>query len=380
MKKVRVCRLCGGGWAENHGWTLKNLPDRAQKFRRKGDSSRREKKAHLNLQECARCGVVQHTNRPVSYYREVIRAGGFSPAYLAFRRRQLAGWVRTHRLVGKTVLEVGSGAGEMLEILRESGAKPVGLEWGTGNLQECRKKGLKVLRGYLGQNLRFPPGSFDAVLSFNYFEHLPDLSLVLDNVRNLLRPGGVVLLEVPNAEMILSGGRVMELIPDHIFYFREETFVRILEGFGFSVDSVEILWNGYLLSVQARKRPPTSWEPCRLGLRAYQAHFRNFFHSLSGKSLVIWGAGHEALATLSVLGLRSKIRFIVDNATWKQHRLAPGSGIPIMPPESLLRIRKTTPVLILAGSYKEEILQTAPRSPWLHYFTYDERGGIRRAR
>jgi len=87
----------------------------------------------------------------------------------------------------------------------------------------------------------FPPESFNAVTSFQVFEHLPD---PLENARilhGLLRKGGVILIEVPNFDtwsMKVLGPRHRHFVQDHVNFFSIDTLSRLLANVGFeTVDS-----------------------------------------------------------------------------------------------------------------------------------------------
>jgi hypothetical protein len=70
----------------------------------------------LDVCQCAGCGLVQLSNEPVPYYKEVIRATAVSAEMTVFRRRQFADFVQKYSLCGKSVVEIGCGRGEYLSI------------------------------------------------------------------------------------------------------------------------------------------------------------------------------------------------------------------------------------------------------------------------
>ena len=99
---------------------------------------------------------------------------------------------------------------------------------------------------------------FDIVSSFNFIEHLPDPLSSLRELAGLLRSGGAALLEVPNYDMISEFHLFNEFIPDHRFYFAE-AIGALLSQAGFQVIECNAIWDSYIISVVARKRPVSDW-------------------------------------------------------------------------------------------------------------------------
>ena len=73
-------------------------------------------------------------------------------------------------------------------------------------VQEAQAKGLKVTRQEVLPFLLSHQGEFGAVLAFDLLEHLPreEQIPVVEAVREALRPGGVFLCTVPNANSALA--------------------------------------------------------------------------------------------------------------------------------------------------------------------------------
>lgn len=102
---------------------------------------------------------------------------------------------------GNGVVDVGSGRGEWLTLLRDAGVPAVGVDTNHTFVDAARARGLDVVHGDAVAHLRsLPPDSIDLVTAFHVIEHLAveEFLALLTAARHALRPGGCVLLETPN--------------------------------------------------------------------------------------------------------------------------------------------------------------------------------------
>ena len=143
---------------------------------------------------------------------------------------------------GALVLDVGCGRGEWLELLRANGHPARGVDSNRSMVGHCRARGLDVVEsdaiGYLRE---LEPGSLGAVTGFHVIEHLPFASLVdlLDEVRRVLKPGGVAIFETPNPENLIVGACNFWYDPTHVRPLPPEPMRFVLQARGFG--RVEIL-------------------------------------------------------------------------------------------------------------------------------------------
>ena len=162
----------------------------------------------------------------------------------------------------------------------------------------------------------------------------------------------VGIVEVPDVDMVLREHLYSEFIQDHLLYFTEDTLRRTLEHCGFEVLACSSIWHGYVLSAEVRKRRA----PDVSGFLAQQDRVTKsvdaFLSEMEGRGLrtAVWGAGHAALADLSLLGMAGRIDVVLDSADFKQNKLTPATHISIVAP-SVLREGKIGAVLVMAGSY-----------------------------
>lgn len=100
---------------------------------------------------------------------------------------------------GVRVLEIGTGTGALLHHLRRLGYDAEGVEIDPALIAESRQwHGELPVQHVTDTVLPFPAASFDVVMSFDVFEHIPDTDAHLLEVCRVLRPGGSYLMQTPN--------------------------------------------------------------------------------------------------------------------------------------------------------------------------------------
>lgn len=126
--------------------------------------------------------------------------------------------VRTALNQDRPVVDIGSGRGEWLELLREAGAKAIGVDTNRVMIDLCRERGLEVVeQDALSYLRRLADESLRAVTGFHIIEHLPPetLMLLLDQIMRTLRPGGFVAFETPNPDNLFVSGNYFYFDPSH---------------------------------------------------------------------------------------------------------------------------------------------------------------------
>ena len=108
----------------------------------------------------------------------------------------------------KTVLDLGCGRGEWLELLGEHGFTAAGVDLNACMVEECRQRGLPAhLANALEHLAALPAESVGAVSAFHLIEHLPSARLLqfFRECRRVLQPGGVAIFETPNPYNLVVG-------------------------------------------------------------------------------------------------------------------------------------------------------------------------------
>ena len=350
------CRCCGSELPQLPLITLNNMPASAQNFPT-SETLEKDTGVNLDLFQCKYCGTIQLPGDPVSYYRDVIRAVGVSSDMKKFRLQQFSDWVKRNNLIGKKVLEIGCGTGDYLEIMSKTDVIAYGLENKLQSVETAKLKGLEVFQGFIeDENIKLNNAPFDAFYILNFLEHIPNPQIFLRGILNNLKNDAVGLVEVPNMDMILSEKLYSELIQDHLLYFTKDTLTRLLECNGFEVINSTTILNEYVLSVEVKKRVSTDIDGFIKSREILQAAVNSFFEKMEKRGLktAIWGAGHQALANMSLLNMKEHVTCVLDSAEFKQNKFTPATHLPILSPE-VLNKKEIGAVLIMGGSYSQEI-------------------------
>ena len=146
---------------------------------------------------------------------------------------------------GLRVLDLGCGGGHNGALLKKAGAREVvGVERDPGAAQEARKRLDRVVECDLTELDTATLGDepFDAILASDVLEHLLDAEGVLARAVTRLRPGGAVVLSLPNisnvyvfSQLLLKtwprrGSGIFDRT--HVRFFAKRDMVRLLEGAG----------------------------------------------------------------------------------------------------------------------------------------------------
>ena len=128
------------------------------------------------------------------------------------------------------VLDVGCGQGVALQHFVERGCRPVGITLNTTDLEECRRQGYTVAQ--MDQSfLDFEDNTFDLVWARHIVEHSIFPYYTLTEFARILKPGGLLYLEVPGAETSCKH----ELNRNHYSILSHTMWCSLLERSGFTI-------------------------------------------------------------------------------------------------------------------------------------------------
>ena len=133
---------------------------------------------------------------------------------------------------GAAVLDVGCGQGVGLEVFKAAGLNPVGITLGA-DAQVCRAKGFDVVEMDLSF-LDFEDGRFDLVWCRHALEHSVFPFFTLSEMHRVLKPGGVLYVEVPAPDTSCRH----QTNPNHYSVLGKTMWIELIRRSGFSDISV----------------------------------------------------------------------------------------------------------------------------------------------
>jgi SAM-dependent methyltransferase len=224
--------------------------------------------------------------------------------------------------------------------------------------------------------------SADLILGNNVFAHAPDTNDFVAGLAALLKPTGRIALEFPYGCDFVEHVEFDTVYHEHVFYFTLTALMPLFARHGLELINVQRLpIHGGSLRLFAARRGAYPVQPAVTALLAeeqakgvasprYYDDFGDRVRRIrddllkvlrelksAGKSIAAYGASAKGSTLLNFYGLGADtLDFVADRSTAKQGRLTPGTHLPIVPPEELVR-RRPDYALLLTWNFAEEILR-----------------------
>jgi SAM-dependent methyltransferase len=214
---------------------------------------------------CRRCGLVWTDPRLTpdevrDFYTRQYRLeykGAYEPRPRHRYRNARTARTRLERLAGVVrpgacVLDVGAGSGEVVYLLRAMGCDASGVEPNEAYARYASETlGLPVTCGFY-QDARVEPGSLDAVTMFHTVEHLENPVEVMAKAAEWLKPGGALVVEVPNVEAVCQQPH-QQFHRGHLYHFNIPTLGAVFRRTGFEVVGTYTSPDGGNIAVTGRR-------------------------------------------------------------------------------------------------------------------------------
>ena len=396
------CRHCGAPLT--HTFLDLGLAPPSNAYRTKADLSKPEKYYPLKVKVCDHCWLVQTED-----YAEAIELFNADYAYFSSTSSSWLAHAKAYseqmtKCLGlnsnSLVIEVASNDGYLLKNFLAAGIPCLGIEPTASTAEAAQKLGIPVLREFfseaLGRDLRQQGKQADLITGNNVYAHVPDINDFTAGLKAVLKPGGVITLEFPHLMRLIESAQFDTIYHEHFSYLSLFTVCKVFASAGLRVWRVEELpTHGGSLRIfgchAEDARQPTEalrrllQEEAQRGMQTlapyadFQRHADKIKNDLlefllkeskAGKSIAAYGAAAKGNTLLNYAGVKPDLLpFVCDAAVAKQEKFMPGSHIPILSPEVIIKA-KPDYVLILPWNIAEEVKGLLSQDlPYTQYVT-----------
>ena len=343
---------------------------------------------------CTACGAAFADGIPAQdafdrYYRdmskyEYAQRGGEESEYDSRRLATIADVIAPQiPAAGARILDIGCASGRLLANLRDRGfANVTGLDPSPAcAAAAARLYGITVRTMTLADIA--PTGEqFDVVILVGVLEHLRDLDIAFAQLREILAPGGLLYVEVPDVTAFADwpNAPFQDFSTEHINFFSPQSLRNLMQRHALSTvfleqNHREQSFRTVMSNISAFFRKEAAADTTAAfdhesaaGLERYIEGCRTADHRLreqidrvvdASRPILVWGVGTHTsrLMATSRLADANIVAFIESNARYHGKSL---NGRPIVSPDELPG--RAEPVLISSRVFQNEIADQIRRS------------------
>jgi SAM-dependent methyltransferase len=165
---------------------------------------------------------------------------GFRDVNHELRKHFLIDLASRHFPPGARIADIGCAAGDLTMELQALGFRMTGVEFEPERLERARGMAsrLNLNPQFISQDLTSwaAEGEFEGLIMGEVLEHFTEPRMILERHLSLIRPGGKVLVTVPNMASLRARlklvffGEFADHNPEHRYYFTRRRFVEHFQG------------------------------------------------------------------------------------------------------------------------------------------------------
>jgi novobiocin biosynthesis protein NovU/D-mycarose 3-C-methyltransferase len=344
----------------------------------------------LRVVLCPDCSLVQlaDTVDPKILYSHYAYVTSTSKTMDTHLNKMMTHLLSTARLgSGSKVLEIASNTGVFLKKFKEQGCEVLGIE-PAGNIADValataiptRKE---FFNAATAKKLKSEWGAADLILGRHVFAHIDDLKDLVAGLAVISHVETLIAFEVPYVVDFFEHTEYDTVYHEHLSYISVRSIEALVKDSPFMLSRVDhypihggsILFHLRHRASQARPHAsvaqaienekqmrlsePATWESFAQRVSHIRAELPALLRKLKsqGKRIIGYGASAKGNTLLNTCGITTKeLDYIIDNTPFKQNKIAPGSWIPVRPPEMLLK-EQPDYALLLAWNFAPEIIK-----------------------
>jgi SAM-dependent methyltransferase len=384
---VTQCRACGGRLSVTMADLGLQPPSNA--FLAALDGAATERRYPLRAKVCEDCKLVQvdYDVAPEELFGNYVYFSSYSDEWLAHAKAYCDMARRRFALNERSlVVELASNDGYLLKNFLQMGIPVLGIDPSDTVALAASEVGVPTLVEFFGEalarRLAADHGQADLIVGNNVMAHVPALNDFVAGIALLLKPEGTVTIEFPHLLTLIEHVEFDTIYHEHYSYISLFAIEQVFARHGLAIYDVdELPTHGGSLRIFASHagRPHLVDSAALIAVRGAEAQaglpdldtYSAFaerveacrrslleFFALAkreGKRVAAYGAAAKGNTLLNFCGVTAAdIAMVADRNPHKQSKLTPGTHIPVVSPEELMRA-KPDYVLILPWNLEDEI-------------------------
>ncbi len=344
----------------------------------------------LELMYCNKCHLCQlsYVTPPEKLFKHYVYVTSTTDTFKQHFKRMTEKIIQQFSLNSSSlVVDIGSNDGLMLKYFKDHGVRVIGVEPAENIASLARNNGIDTISEFFNESVIHDiiriKGKADIVTANNVFAHVGNIKELTNNVKLLLKPDGVFMIEVQYLVDTIQKLTFDNIYHEHLSYFN----IHSLSEF-FSRNEMEIFnvehQDSHGGSIRVFIQKKGSGHPLDISVKgaleyekkagidkietyekfaeqvyAIKNKFQSFIKTLraNNKKIIGYGAPAKATTFLNFCGIdKNSIEYIIEDNTLKQGLIVPGVKIPIVGKE---HAEKNPPdyITILAWNFADEIMK-----------------------
>ncbi len=284
-----------------------------------------------------------------------------------------------HIIMFPDVLDIGSNDGTLLSKFKAKGFEVQGVDPCDQVAQIARDRGIPTETALFSRNKEYWEDSFDIVTGSNVFAHIDDLDKVIEDVKWVLKRGGVFIFESPYLGDFIDKLEYDTAYHQHLSYLAVKPLIKFLEKHGMEIFDIDFTpihggcfrcyiarkgertvqpvvqetMNKENFSIDVLKRFSKQVEENRIKLLELVMKEKQM-----GRRIIGVSSPAKGMTLLNYTGVGKFLDFVTDRSKLKQGRFTPGSHLEIKSDEDLTC---NDTCLLLAWNFQDEIIKNNPQ-------------------
>jgi len=395
---MSTCRMCRSN--KLYRFLDLGFTPPADQFRRKDQMKEPEVLYPLEVFICDNCGLAQltHVVSPEILYRNDYPYESSTTKTGHIHWESFAKYVVEKFALCKDdlVVDIGSNVGVLLEAFKHNGVTVQGVDPAANIVLLAQKRGIDTICDFFNSEtadkIMAEKGKASIITGTNVFAHIDDLNSLMNNIKKLLKKGGVFIFEAPYFVNLIKKIEYDTIYHEHLSYFSVKPLISFFAQHGmeiFDIQLVDIHGGSFRVYISEKGNYPVNDIVAHLlneensmqlynhatldrfseDVRKNREELTWLIHSLKrkGKSIVGVSAPAKGMTLLNYCRIGNNwLDAVSEKSTLKIGRFTPGTHIPVVSDEYLLE-NQPDYALLLAWNFAEEIMKNLEQ--------YRKRGG-----